>query len=266
MYTEDELRTMLANHASSRGATIDTTLVIRRSGRRRHVRQAVVGGATTLAVVGLGAAAIAGIRTVGGSSASSSSIATGQSPTTPDTKSGVEGVAPAGGQPQTGLERAPAEKLNLCGSPVASVAPNAAGLVLTVQFPATAAAGSTSVAGTVTLTNTGPERILGSTAATPAITLSRDGVTVWHSNGPMIAIITGVDLAPGASMSYPASFSPVVCSVEDDSAGSFRADLPHAAPGAYALSAAIGISRMSADGKTLSSDLVTGPLSVIALN
>jgi hypothetical protein len=264
MYTEDELRTMLANDASSRGGTIDTALVIRRSGRRRHARTAVVGGATTLAVLGIGAAAVAGVRTLGGTS-SSTSVAVGQSATTPDTKSSVEGGAAAGGQPQAGLKRAAAEKLNLCGGALASVAPNAAGLVLTTQFPATAAAASTSITGKVTLTNTGLEHIVGTTAASPAITLSRDGVTIWHSNGPMIAMVAVVDLAPGASMTYQASFSPVVCSVEDDSAASFREGLPQATPGDYSLSAAIDLSRTSADGTFLSNELVTGPLSAITL-
>ncbi len=264
MYTEDDLRTMLANDAPSPSGTIDTALVIRRSGRRRHARRAVVGGATTLAVLGIGAAAVAGVRNLGGTS-SSTSVATGHSPTTSDTKSSVEGGSAAGGQPQAGIKRAPAEKLNLCGGPVADVAANAAGLVLTAQFAATAEAASTSIAGTVTLTNTGSERIVGTTAASPAITLSRDGVTIWHSNGPTIAMVAVVDLAPGASMAYPATFSPVVCSVEDDSAASFREGLPQATPGVYALSAAIDLSRTSPDGTFLSNDLVTGPLSAITL-
>lgn len=263
MYTEDDLREMLANHASDPRGSIDIARVIRRSGRRRHAYQAVVGGATSLAVLGIGVAAVAGVRALGQTGSTASSVAVGQSPTTPGTPSG--GVSSATEGATGGIKRAPAEKLNLCGGVFASVAPNADGLVLTAQFPATAEAASRSIAGTVTLTNTGSERIVGTTAASPAITLSRDGVTIWHSKGPTITMVAIVDLAPGASMTYQASFSPVVCSVEDDSAPSFREGLPHATPGVYALSAAIDLSRTSPDGTFLSNDLVTGPASAISL-
>ena len=88
---------------------------------------------------------------------------------------------------------------------------------------------------------------------------------LWHSNGAMIAMATLVDLAPGASLTYPASFAPVTCSTEDDSAGSFRDDLPHLAAGDYQVSAALDLSRQGTDGSFLSTDLVTGPTSPVIL-
>ena len=162
------------------------------------------------------------------------------------------------------MKRAPAEKINLCGGGLADVAPNAAGLVLTSSFSA-ADASAERVSGTVTLTNTGTEHITGTSAASPAITLSKDGIVRWHSNGPMIAMAALVDLAPGASLSYQASFQPVSCGIEDDSAESFRENLPHVDAGEYQVSAALDLSIQAADGSFLSTDLVTGPTSEVTL-
>jgi len=60
-------------------------------------------------------------------------------------------------------------------------------------------------------------------------------------------------------MSYPASFTPVVCGVEDDLGDSFRDALPAASPGEYTVSAALDVSG------DLGTELVTGPASTITL-
>jgi hypothetical protein len=108
---------------------------------------------------------------------------------------------------------------------------------------------------TVTLTNAGDERVTGTTGGRPAVTFAREGVTLWHTNGPQDMIARVVDLAPGQSMSYPAVFEPVVCAPQDDAAEAFRAGLPPAGPGDYTLSAAIDLT--SEDGATV--EQVTGP-------
>ncbi|MCU1405215.1 MAG: hypothetical protein JWQ43_1518 [Glaciihabitans sp.] len=177
---------------------------------------------------------------------------------TQDSSSELYDSATPTGATGMSVGHAPAEKLNLCGGTLVEVAPAESGLQLTVQFLDGAAAAST-ITGTATLTNTGTESVTGYTAATPAITLSRDNVVLWHSNGPMIMMIVDVNLAPGESMSYPASFSPVSCDVEDDLAESFREDLPHVAAGDYQLGAAIDLNLDS------SSELVTGPLATVTL-
>ena len=53
---------------------------------------------------------------------------------------------------------------------------------------------------------------------------------------------------------------PVVCGVEDDSAESFRPDLPAASPGVYQVSAAIDFL------SDVDADLVSGPAQSISLN
>jgi hypothetical protein len=115
------------------------------------------------------------------------------------------------------------------------------------------------------MTNTGTDRVTGTTAARPAITLSKDGTVLWHSNGPTVMTVATVDLAPGASMSYPATFSPVRCSVDDDLAEGFPADLPSVDAGDYDVSAAIDVVRTDAAGTVLSNDLVTSPTAPITL-
>jgi len=156
--------------------------------------------------------------------------------------------------------------VNFCGGPLAEVAPAQSGLVATPHFPATAPAGTAAISGTVTVTNTGSERVTGYTGASPAMTVSEGGVTVWHSNGPQIMLAQLIDLEPGASVDLPASIVPVRCGVEDDSAESFRDDLPPLAPGVYQLSA---IFYLTPDGPSAASlpspDVVSGPLTDITL-
>ncbi len=250
MSAEDELRALLAAAADGRTGSIDTARVIRRSAWRHRARRAAVGGVFALAIVGVGVAGVAG---VGGLIRSNplSAASSGESVQVPGTS----------GQPAP----APAKSIDLCGGPLTRGTTDAAGLVLSVDFPSTADAAADSISGTVTLTNTGTERVTGSTAPTPVITLSRNGVVLWHSNGPTSMVAALVDLRPGASMTYPASFSPVRCDAEDEANG-FRRDLPHVAAGDYQLSAAIDLSRADADGGPASNELVIGAPAAIHLN
>jgi hypothetical protein len=125
----------------------------------------------------------------------------------------------------------------------------------------TAAAGARSIPVTVTLTNTGDVGILGTTASRPALTLSRDGVTIWHTNGPSDMSARIVDLGPGESMTYETVFEPLVCGPEDDALEAFRPGLPAAGPGTYLLWAAIDV--VHDDGSA--TELVTGPAVAVTL-
>ena len=255
MFTESDLKKMFSETGAALGQ-VDLSRVLRRSSHRRIAQQVAVGSATTLAVAGIGVAGFTGIRGLVQSTGSASSAAA------PD----ANRPEATGGSTATdgGLARAPAEKINLCGGVLSEVAPNAAGLVLTTNFePGDASADR--VSGTVTLTNSGSAHVTGTSAATPTIVLSKDGIVLWHSNGPVAAIGAIVDLAPGASMTYQASFQPVICAVEDDSSVSFRDNLPHVAADAYQVSAALDLSRQNADGSFPGTDLVTGPASEVTL-
>ena len=256
MSTESDLKKMFSETGPSLGQ-VDLTRVLRRSSRRRVAQQVAVGSATTLAVAGIGVAGFTGIRTLVPSTGSSSASST----TAPESK----GDSSPGSTATDGeLTRSPAEKINLCGGALSEVVPNVAGLVLATSFgPADASADR--VSGTVTLTNSGSEHIIGGSAVSPTIILSKDGIVQWHSNGSMATKGVLVDLAPGASMTYQASFQPVTCAVEDDTNVSFRADLPQVAPGVYQVSATLDLSRQNADGSFLSPDLVTGPASEVTL-
>ncbi len=260
MSAESELRDLFASSPSPE-VRIDTAQVLRSSSRRRVARQATAGGVTTLAVAAIGLGGVFGIRAFSPQSSTSSA---GGAPSVAESSGRSDGRADGGSTDRPDQGRATAEKINLCGAELAEAAPAASGLVLTPHFPATASAAATSVKGTVTLTNTGTRTITGTTAATPAVTLSQDGVTVWHTNGPTIMIAALVELAPGASMDYQATFAPVRCSSEDELAPSFPDDLPHVAPGVYQLSAAIDLTSRSA-GDTVTTELVTGPVATISL-
>jgi hypothetical protein len=259
MAVEPNLRALFHSGDAERpggdGHGIDTAAVIRRAKRRRLPSQIGVVGVFALAIGGLGVAGLQGLnppqpmRVTAGSAESSS----------PDSDHAPAIDEPLREQSESaGVKRAPADRINLCGGALADVAPSASGLTLTTDFP-DAAVGAPGVTGRVTLTNTGSRQVTGYTSATPAVTLSQGGIVLWHSNGPTIMMAREVDLAPGESIDFEASFVPVVCSVEDDSAESFRTDLPAAPAGEYEVSAASDVTV----GDSL--ELVTGPLQTIRL-
>ncbi len=252
--TEDELRAAL--QSGDPAGSIDVDDVLRRARRRRRPRVLLVGAAGVLAVAAIVVPVSVSAIGSGGSTVASEAGDTAAAPESAD--------APAASDDSTlstgaDIKRAPADKLNLCTGTLAEVAPAESGLVLEVG-PVEAAASDGGIPATVTLTNTGASRVTGTTAASPALTFSRDGVTLWHSNGPQIMMAAVVDLESGESLQYTTTFEPVVCSVDDDLADSFAPDLPAAGPGTYGLSAAIDL--LTDAGV---SELVTGPVTTITL-
>ena len=234
---------------------IDVAAVVRRARARRLPKVLGITGVSVLAVGGL---VLGGLQLGGGVSPASSTAGSPATETFP-LEGGSQLYSDSGSDSVNDeVKRAPAEKLNLCTGTLAEVTPSASGLVLSVAF-ADAAAGSDTVQGTVTMTNTGSATVTGYTAAAPAITLSQDSIVLWHSNGPMIELARDVALAPGESMEYSATFTPVVCAVEDDTAESFRSDLPAAPAGQYQVSAAIDLMG------DFDADLVTGPAQTVTL-
>lgn len=237
---------------------VDVNSVLRRTRRRRLPKQAAAGGVLTLAIGGI---AVAGFQGLGGLSQTAGSSASDSAAGTSQDSGGTAELYSNGDTSSSDLKRAPADRINLCGGAVADVAPSATGLVLTTEFGTESAAsvGEKTITGIVTMTNEGTETVTGSTAVSPAITFSQDGVVLWHSNGAMIDMATVVDLAPGESMEYEASFVPVICDVEDDLADVFRDDLPEAPVGEYQISALIDL---STDGGV---ELISGPASTFSL-
>ena len=253
MASESELRERFQEGTQPSGR-IDVDAVLRRSRARRRPRIVLAGAGSVLAIAAIAVpAALGSFSTTGSNTALIAGAGDG----------GAEYSAPEAADSGTELafDRPPAEKLNLCSAPVAEVPPAENGLVLTVE-PVTASAAARGIPTIVTMTNTGSEPVSGTTAGLPAMTLSQGGVTLWHSNGPQTMIAIPVELAPGESLQYPATFEPVRCNVEDDGAETFREDLPGVGAGLYQLSAAIDFTRN--DGSFI--DLVTGPAVRVSLS
>jgi len=258
MPTEDDLRAMFDRERTvdaAGTAGLDAKQVIRRSRARRLPKQLAAGGA--------GALVLASVTVL-----SLQSMNLGTSQQAADAPMMQEsGEGEFGGDADDSAisaKRMPADRLNVCGQPVAELGSSQFGLVLDVVFPASAPAASDRIDGMVMLTNTSADTVAGTLYTNPAITLSQDGIVVWHTNGPADLVATRVDLAPGASLQVPASFEPVRCGPEDEQLESFRADLPLAGAGTYELSAAADF---SPDVPTATSelDLVSGPRMPIVL-
>lgn len=220
-------------------AEIDVADVVRRSRARRRPRVAIVSVGSALAVCGL---IVLGIG-VAGSGVAPASDTAGSAPMADSADSGESASM------LSDEKRSAARDLNRCGTPVVVPEPNANGLRLSVAFPSAITEGTESVEGTITLTNEGTAVWSGYTAAAPTVTLVSDGVVVWHSNGPTIQLARDVSLAPGESIDYLATLTPVVCGPADEAVGDqartadtgFRSDLPAAPAGPYLVYAAIDL-------------------------
>lgn len=262
MPTEAELREQFHDddRPSARNA-IDLDAVLRRSRARRRPRvgaAAIVGSLAVLGiVVPVGVSVAAGQPGLFSSSAGSASSAGDPSDT--GGKTAPESVA--GGLTGGAVDGvAPANKVNLCTGALAELAPATNGLVLTVG-PVDAAATDRDIPATVTLTNNGASAFTGSASPFPALTLSRDGIVLWHSNGAVPSLAAVIDLAPGASTSFSTTFEPLTCGVADDERTSFREDLPAVGAGTFGLSAVLDVS--SNDGTSV---LVSGPIATVELH
>ena len=247
MATESDLRDLLQGPDPEGRATIDVEAVLRRARARRRPR--------AIAATTVGALALVGVLTpvvlISQQAAKQQSVMVAE-----DAGGGSE--APTAGD-NAFATMPSATTLNTCGAPLVEL-PSANGLVLEVT-PVAATAGSADIPIEVTLRNDGSTTLIGSTATTPVITFSRDGVVLWHTSGSLDASGVRVDLAPGESMTYATTFEPLICTVDDESqaeesdSDGLREDLPAAGAGTYRLSAAIDF--IPDDG--MGPVLVTGP-------
>lgn len=249
MPSDSELRRRFQEGTQPRGE-IDMDAVLRRARSRRRPRVVLAAAGSVVAIAAIAVPAV--VVSSFGTQSSSLSSSEYAPEAAPDAAGGADSDA--------AMSRPSAERLNLCTMPVVEMTPVENGLVISAA-PVTAAAEARSIPVTVTLTNTGSGSILGTTASRPALTLARDGITIWHTNGPLDMSARIVDLGPGESMTYETTFEPVVCGVEDDAVEGFRPDLPAAGPGTYLLSVAIDVSHD--DGSAI--DLVTGPAVAVTL-
>lgn len=249
MPTEDELRELLA--AQPAPNRLDAARVVRASRRRRIPQQLAAGGIGTLAIATI---AVFGIQTTQFGQGGAGEAESVSAPYVADDSGGSD----------ASMKQLAAEQINRCQEPITPTTPSASGLELTVVSPSASPTGTEPITATVRMTNTGTAPVRGSTFGTPAITLSRDGIVVWHSNGPTDALDVVVDLAPGEWVEYEATFAPVECAPEDDALGQFRSDLPALPAGDYELSALLYFNP-EAPAATTELDLVSGPRTPLTL-
>lgn len=232
MASESDLRHRFRDPESP-GGTIDVDAVIRRSRARRRPRAILAASASTLAA----AAIVVPLTLVGIGSIS---------PTNPDaTLAGgaAESATDSGlAEPDAAIDRAPVSRVNLCEGELTQLDTPESGLA--IALPATVAeAGPEPVDIVVTLVNTSDTELRGSVIGTAALTVSEDGMVVWHSNGPSADASErrAFTLAPGESTTFPAQVELVRCAIEDDEGDEFRSELPPLEPGDYTLTALLEI-------------------------
>lgn len=235
MPSESELRDAIRSSADITTTGIDTDAVLRKVRARRVPKQLAFSSLSVLAVVGVAAIGITTIPSLlPGQNAGSD---TAMMATAPESAQGD-----AAGDSQATFSDPHAASSNTCGMPTIYSGPDSSGLVLVVNFPDSppadeALADEGEVRGTVSLTNSGSVPVSGTTALSPTITVSHDGITVWHSHGAIASVAVQVMLDPGQSYSYDAYFAPVKCGPEDEVDGQFRDSLPPLTAGVYEISA-----------------------------
>lgn len=256
MPSESELRARLHSSANSTTTGIDTETVLRKVRARRVPKQLAFSSLSVLAVVGVATFGITALPSLlPGQNAASDTAMMATAP---------ESVQDdAAGESQAKTSEARWASVNSCGTPTIVSGPDPSGLALTVDFPDSPPAGDAEVIGMVSLTNSGTVPVSGTTAPSPTITVSSDGMTVWHSHGEMTSVAQHVSLDPGQSYFYDAYFTPAECGPEDEVDGQFRDTLPPLAAGAYTVSALLSFVPDDADaGESI---LVGGPPQAIRL-
>ena len=251
--SESELRAALHGRNDAPAPSIDANEVIRRARRRRSPRQIAVGSVTALAVAAI---VVVGVnagqlfpRIVGAASDSASA------PESATSGGALGGPADLSSGKDTG------QSLNKCGSETPNIPSNSLKLAVDVSFPASVPANGQTVKGTVTLINTGTERVTGVTRVMPIVAVSQGGLIVWHSRIVDMSSGALVDLGPGQSKQFRVGIQLVTCSPDDDSGGGFSMDLPELAPGSYQVGAVVSL---VLDGRG-TEQLISGPAAEIVL-
>lgn len=258
MPTEAELREQFHEpHTPSDEIDLDAVLRRSRARRRPRVVAAAVGSSLAALAIVVPLSVGAALGQTGTMSATSGTSSTGEKAAAP-APSAVDNAAGQGGPAVDG--GAAAQKVNLCTGALAELAPAPNGLVVTVD-PVTAAASDRGIPVTVTLRNGGTTGFVGTSTPFPDITLSQDGVVLWHSNGAVPSLAQEIGLAAGASTTFRTTFEPLRCGAPDDERSSFRDELPAVGPGQYQLSAVLDV--RAGDG---SSVRVSGPTTEVTLH
>jgi hypothetical protein len=251
MPSDSDLRRRFQEGTQPRGE-IDLEAVLRRARARRRPRVVIAAASSVLAITAIAVPAVL-VNGLPG-------IGTGDQVLSAGDAAAPESAGGAAGTSDTQLTDPAARILNLCGSEVVSPAPAPNGLTVAVD-PVTASPGQHDIPVTVTLTNAGTSSIFGSTAAAPSLTLSRDGVTVWHTSEAADGAARVVDLGPGESMTYQTTFDAVLCGAGEDADLVTPGTLPAAPAGSYLLWAMIELTHD--DGSAV--DLVSGPAVAVTL-
>lgn len=257
MPSESELRDAFRSSATITTTGIDTDAVLRKVRARRIPKQLALSSLSVLAIVGVATFGITTLPSLLPGQNAASDTAT--MATAPESAAGD-----TAGEDQAKFAEARRANVNSCGTPTVMIGPDPSGLVLTINFPGSPPAGDTEVVGSVSLTNSGTTPVSGTTALSPTITVSRDGITVWHSHGEIPSAVRQISLEPGQSYRYDAYFTSEECGPDDEVDGQFRDDLPPLTAGAYEVSAQLIFVPDDADaGESI---LVGGPPKDIRLH
>ncbi|EAR25062.1 hypothetical protein A20C1_00701 [marine actinobacterium PHSC20C1] len=201
MVDENELRARLSG-GELPAIEIDTSAVISRSKARRRPRQLAVGTVGVLAAASL---VFAGVNTFPRADDMNSAISMLE-----DESSGARNGSEA--LDSSDFQSSPAT--GLCGTTMPSEATAPFGLSLELTLPAEVVA-SGSAYGTVRLTNTSDDAVMGSTASVPDVNLLRDSVVISHSPDAQILSVMPVNLQPGQSVEFPVAIDILDCTTID---------------------------------------------------
>ena len=244
MTPHDDLAARLAEEADrvAPRSALDVDSLVRRSRARRRPALLGAGVLATVVIVGIGGLGIGALSGLVPNDLTAADSAS----TAEESASDQGGADDTGGGTMAEGESAlaPDWLQNRCGSsPVTPADVPDIGLRLEVDFPARGMTSVDAIIGTVRVTNTGSEPVAGAVSATPAITVAREGLTVWHTSGVEPSDTLDLELDPGESRAFDAVLRPLSCTIDDEARAvdGFDAGLASLPPGEYAVSAVLDI-------------------------
>lgn len=203
-------RTAAEAETTGPAAGLDSDVIARRARRRRLPKLVASGAVASIAVLGLGTAAVQSFVPLLQPGIVSDHAASEQA--TPHSASGIDG-----GQAANSGATAMAPVVR-CGEPIpaASAPAEARGLRIDLVMPDAATIDDGAIHGEVLLTNTGDELVRATSPLLPTAALADEGVIVWHTYGVIAQVVTDLVLAPGDAHRFAVTVEPLRCDDETE--------------------------------------------------
>lgn len=238
--------------ATEARSALDSDAIAHRVRQRRLPKIIASGAVASIAVLGLGTAAVQSFVPLLQPGIVTDQAASEQA--NPESAPDRDGAVNGGQAADSGATTmAPVVR---CGDPIpaASAPGGARGLQIDLVMPDAATISDGAIQGDVVLANTGDEVIRATAPLLPTAALADDAVITWHTHGVIAQVVTDLVLAPGEAHRFTVTVEPLRCDDE------FELESGTAAPvtaGSYRVVAVLDVTFDDGTGSRLVTDPAT---------